>query len=1708
MKLLVGYDGTHEKSTDNHDIVKTATYHIEKSVRSPYSITTNQNAATYTIMYALEPWYKEKSGCFVLIRCQIPCHDIDSPNTSINKKYHESFTHKSFDEALSSAPKNDDDQWAFVIYGSDAVMHTVWRPLSTYHHQKAQLFTVHKSLAVQNSKLYMKVNKTLNQLQNVSEKSLLLEEISESIGKGAYDQSHRTNDTTTIKSQPMFYDALWKYFVQMLGDDGNDADFGVSLEKFNSVTGTEKCEMNNTVKYFMSQCQSLLQVLQTKAKVIGEEIQIPDHSLANSQAEKNLVNQAIELLTAQPNIHSSSVHDDTQHLICLDATVRAVVPAVSTCKKNRLHTFDDITDNINAQVHDSMETYNSLAIESKMYIDPKQSYSGYNLASLQSKETNSSDVVHVVDPYCTSYKHIEAQKVSKGILNKDDDNSGDYRVNHATFSVNNHRTSVSKPYRIEKESKPRTKICVESLGQARRMQELISDAGKAVHIKQPKVPITQPKVCHIPKQEVPPKVHHVPEEQEVAQPKVHHVQKEQEVPIKVYLVPKKQEVPINVYLVPKKQEVPIKVYLVPKKQEVPTPKVHHVPEEQEVAQPKVHHVQKEQEVLIKVYLVPKKQEVPINVYLVPKKQEVPIKVYLVPKKQEVPIKVYLVPKKQEVPIKVYLVPKKQEVPTPKVQKVSIEVYLVSKEQEVAQPKLHHILKEQKVPIAQPPKEQEVFTAQQPKVILSQPAECVYENFQCPIPVSIMMADACKNLTSNLQHSNNKPFNSTTCGEALLPLVVHSAEECMSTKLKNTTNSSCNANTNDCCIITAGTTDQKQITQSVCKLDKEQCFTSAQSLCSSSSEILTDQQCELLDNINGNGDCAFVSVQSPCTKQFVGKSSETSLTIAQCLNKKCLVEVSAPYKEEHTFYAKPTCASNITTLQIKSHASCGAKKFQYQQHNKECSSEHLQDHQSHPENCNAKPLHDKQLSGHVHSLQSTGYNPISNTDHPTSSTSYQSKKQEAGKQKPSAKLQQPTKYNTQCQMLDGCCIQNTTLQSNANVISCDHIPLDPCKDHATATINANGLLVFTDNSDNANGTAQEFQQHRTKHTEINIIHSHHDQDDQDKTVHVILSPNLEVAELQNPSTHDKATDHHMTSKPHAIIIGYRGFYAYGVFFHSNEFCAIKTLHRFMQISTKYSPFTETTGLQRCIDRDLQCTIPHNPIPRCTIDNTTKKDGIQDKSTQLMNKDYKEVYSVPPPANRSQDCHSIQCFKPFPSPCHVTTQFLQSHETANICNETECGEVLSLDLFSQGAVDTSSSCLMTEIGDACIVNSPCLQKQQKSKRLKVCIKNKGKPIPTYQETFTDVKISKYSNTNSCHEKVPRDQQYKKIPPKFTPPIPPLHSKEMKYEMCTLDLFVQPQRHVVRCGKSKLQRYSTLKDYTDYRGRPPHNATDCQPISVTREVDISTNYWITQNGLTGGKNNVYGKQCSSNTGNAQNSSKNTGNGGNGRHGARFTGSSNGSSNGVYNNDNSKEGNNDDDDDGNGDGDGDGDRDDEDDGNGHSYGEESKNINTSMTQGFTQENLSADQNLPALTPSHLTNDENRIYDTGGASIVEHFPAEFSAVQPVNLQPQYFDYFADNGVNINAEQETIEQPQHDDYNDDPVTVDAEQESIVRPEAEVSNHINYTAIVILLHILQGENLEIPPENLSDVSNPEQLHYERYESAFCNRMIFPFEHVRA
>ena len=1645
MKVLVGYDGIHKKDIDNHDIytVKTVAHHIDKS---PSIITTNKNPATH-IMYTLEPSYKEKFfSYFVLISHQIPC-DIHSPNTSINQKYDENFTLKSFDETLSPVPwlfkhnNNDDDQWAFVTDGMldlrDSVIQpgTAWLPHSNYRRKTiAQKSKFQLQNPLENSQLLKKIS------EFTKDYKYYLETLDYSIQtKVAYNYFHGTNDATmwTIESQ-LAKDTSPKSFIQVLRDDGKDADFDVGLEKSNSVTGSEKYEMHNAVKALMSEnhyktknTQSSLQALRAKLKIIEDmhrysEIQKHDHSLPNYPAVKRFMNQVLR----QHSKHKES--SKPQYLIYLDAYTTAVgvfVAAAAAAKKN-LHTFHGISDTV--QVKDrKYAILNSLAINKKpkMSIDPKHDHSAYVFATPQSKDTNNSVVV--VD--YEKEKHIEAQKVSKGILNIDDDNSGDYHayVNHA-ISVNNHnnyRIPVRKPHRIENESKPKTKIsfqdyghhdsitCIESLGQG--MQELIPNTS-CVH-----VPIEQSKVCDkvaqfkaslVPKKQkmsvsIPqPKVHHIPKEQEVptSQPKVHHIPKEQEVPSsqpKIHHIPKEQEVPTSqpkVHHIPKEQEVPSsqpKIHHIPKEQEVPTsqPKVHHIPKEKEVriptSQPKVHHISKEKEVPTsqpKVHHISKKQEVPIpqpKVHHIPKEQEVSIpqpKVHHIPKEQEVSIpqpKVHHIPKEQEVSI-----------PQPK-------VHRISEEQEVA-----HTQREQEVSIVQPrvylvPKKQDIFTAQQPKVILSQPAKCVYKNFQCPIAISIMMADI------------------TTCSGTLLPLSVHSAvEQCMGTKLQNTTlsNSSRYTNTNDC-FITADTAGQKQITQNVCKLDKEQCFTSAQSLCSSSLEtsaILTNQQCELLDNINGSGDYALISIQSSCTKQFVGKYGETSFTVIQCLNQNCLVEVSTSCKEEgYISYTEPTCASSITALQIKSHASCGEKNFQ---HNEECSTKRLQGQQSHPENCNAKPLHHEQLSSHVHSLQC-----IALTYHPMANTCYQSKEQETKKQKPSVT---PTKSNTQCQMLDGCCIQNT---------SCDYVPSDPCRDHATTTIDVNGLL--TDNSGSADGI-------RTQNAEIHSQHDDKDNKIQDKATNLVVK-------LQNPSMHGKVADCHMTSKPHAVITGYRGFYAYGVFFHSSEHCAIKTLLRFIQINTKYSPFTKTTGLRRYTDCALQCTIPHTLIPRYTID----------KRTQLMDKDYKKVYRVPPAANCNQDCHAIQCLKPFLSSCHVipTTQLLKSHKVAgNICNEAE---ELSPDMFSQDVVDTNSSCLMTEIDSVCVVNSPCVQEQKiqqkRFTRLKVCIK-KGELIKTYQKTFTDdidVKTSEYSNTNSCHEKVPDGQQHKKIPPKFTPPIPPLHLKEMKYNMRTQDLFMQPQRHIVRCGKSKLQRYSTLKDYTDYRGRPPnydHNATDCQPISITREIDISTNYWITQNGLTAGKTN--GKQCASNTGNGQNSGNNTANGSGGKrtHGARFTGDSIGSSSGIYNNGNSKEGNNNDDDDDD-DGNDDNDRDDVNDDNGHTYGEESRDINT--TQSLTQEDVSADQNLPTSAPNHLINDENRIYDTGGPSIVENFPAEFSAVQPTNLQPQYFDYVADNySENVNAEQETIEQPRHDDHivSDDPVT---EQESIM---TEVSNHSN------------------------------------------------------
>ena len=65
----------------------------------------------------------------------------------------------------------------------------------------------------------------------------------------------------------------------------------------------------------------------------------------------------------------------------------------------------------------------------------------------------------------------------------------------------------------------------------------------------------------------------------------------------------------------------------------------------------------------------------------------------------------------------------------------------------------------------------------------------------------------------------------------------------------------------------------------------------------------------------------------------------------------------------------------------------------------------------------------------------------------------------------------------------------------------------------------------------------------------------------------------------------------------------------------------------------------------------------------------------------------------------------------------------------------------------------------------------------------------------------------------------------PPSKPPPKSPLQFssnhqvKGSKHtEIPTNDLPVRPQQYTVRCGKAKLQRYSKLKDYSDYRGIPP--------------------------------------------------------------------------------------------------------------------------------------------------------------------------------------------------------------------------------------------------------------------------------------------------
>ena len=62
--------------------------------------------------------------------------------------------------------------------------------------------------------------------------------------------------------------------------------------------------------------------------------------------------------------------------------------------------------------------------------------------------------------------------------------------------------------------------------------------------------------------------------------------------------------------------------------------------------------------------------------------------------------------------------------------------------------------------------------------------------------------------------------------------------------------------------------------------------------------------------------------------------------------------------------------------------------------------------------------------------------------------------------------------------------------------------------------------------------------------------------------------------------------------------------------------------------------------------------------------------------------------------------------------------------------------------------------------------------------------------------------------------------KPPPKTPPQFSSNHQvKGSKHpETPTNDLPVRPQQYTVRCGKAKLQRYSTLKDYSDYRGIPP--------------------------------------------------------------------------------------------------------------------------------------------------------------------------------------------------------------------------------------------------------------------------------------------------
>ena len=180
----------------------------------------------------------------------------------------------------------------------------------------------------------------------------------------------------------------------------------------------------------------------------------------------------------------------------------------------------------------------------------------------------------------------------------------------------------------------------------------------------------------------------------------------------------------------------------------------------------------------------------------------------------------------------------------------------------------------------------------------------------------------------------------------------------------------------------------------------------------------------------------------------------------------------------------------------------------------------------------------------------------------------------------------------------------------------------------------------------------------------------------------------------------------------------------------------------------------------------------------------------------------------------------------------------------------------------------------------------------------------------EDYCGCKILKFNNVKRYTYNFPDGNPPSKPPSKPPPQISPNQLKRLKHtKIPTVDLPVRPQKHTVRCGKAKLQRYSTMKDYSDYRGMPPksnHDATKRQPTSITRKVDIPKNCLSGPMGGIAIKNVVsgtvnHGKQCAAST---INSINNNGKGEKTTYGVQ-------SSNDLYNIDNCRNSNSDGDDD-----------------------------------------------------------------------------------------------------------------------------------------------------------------------------------------------------